>query len=125
MKLYYEETYGNYYEIDEKDIEKGKEKLLQLIGEGKENPPEQCEGSVVVPLDGNGDPQYQIMGGKIDAMTDYEKKFYLWHLLRFYYKKALHKDKETYANDNLTFSQIERLLAHVEEIDTLLCYDLF
>ena len=126
MKVYYEETYGNYYEIDnETKEEKAKDKLIEAIREGKEDGPDQCVGSITIPIIGKGDPQFQIMGGKIDAMPDEEKTFYLWHLLRYYYKRELRKDKEKYANDKTTVEQIDRLLANVEELDTLLCYDLF
>lgn len=62
---------------------------------------------------------------KIEAMTEWEKKFYLWNLLRFYYKPSLIADKKKYSDNNTTVSQINRLIDNVNEIDTLLCYDLF
>lgn len=119
MKIYYEETFGGYYEAD------SEEQLIEKIRSGKGTAPEECQRSVAVELIGNGDPQYQIMGSKIDSLDDHEKKFYLWHLLRFYYSKKLRDDKEKYKDDRTTVEQIERLLANVNEIDTLICYDLF
>ena len=69
--------------------------------------------------------QCEDLGKKIDAMTDWEKKFYLWYLLRYHYKKKLAEDKEKYSNDSTTVDQVSRLQNNVEEIDTLLCYELF
>ena len=125
MRVYYEETYGKYYDIDTKTSEEAIEKLDWLIRGGKEDGPEEYIGSVTVPLIGKGDPKYQIMGEKIDSMDDHEKEFYLWHLLRFYYAKKLRDDKEEYKDDRTTVEQIERLLENVNELDTLICYDLF
>lgn len=120
MKIYYEETYGGYYN----DAENEKE-LLDLIREGKVDGPDNCVNSVTAELIGNGDPQSQIMGARIDAMDENEKKFYLWHLLRYYYKPELRKKKEKYKDNRMSVDQINRLIAIIEEIDTLLCYDLF
>ena len=125
MKVYYEETYGNYYDVDTDNPETAEKELLHLIGEGKENGPDQCENSVVVPLIGNGKPDFQIMSGRIDAMGDNEKKFYLWHLLRYYYKPRLIADKEKYAGNRNTIDMIDSLLNKVDEIDTLLCYEIY
>lgn len=125
MRMYYEETYGSFYDTDEKYPSAAEKKLLKDIGEGKENAPEECQNSLVVSIVGNGNPQFQIMGARIDAMSDQEKEFYLWHLLRYYYKPTLIKNKEEYSNDATTVNQITRLLDNVEEIDTLLTYDLF
>ena len=123
MKVYYEEKYGGIYEVADEiteNDEKLKEELMDLF-----NIHNECQGSTTVELIGNGDPQFQIMGGLIDAMSDYEKKFYLWHLIRFYYKPDLRKEKEKYKDDRMAVDQINRLIAIIEEIDTLLCYDLF
>ena len=125
MRVYYEETYGKYYDIDALTSDEAAKELDYRIREGKENAPEECIGSVAVPLIGYGNPQYQIMGSKIDSLDDQEKEFYLWHLLRFYYHKKLRDDKEKYKDDRATVEQVERLLATVNEIDTLICYDLF
>ena len=125
MKVYYEEAYSEYYEVDAKTSEEAIEKLDWSIREGKEDGPEECIGSVAVPLIGKGDPQYQIMGSKIDSMDDHEKEFYLWHLLRFYYSKKLREEKEKYKDDAATLGQINRLIENVNELDTLICYDLF
>lgn len=124
MKVYYEETYGGFYDTDEKYPSAAKKKLLKDIGEGRENAPEECQNSLVVSLVSIGDPQFQIMGARIDALSETEKKFYLWHLLRYYYKPELLKGKEN-SGDSTTINQISRLLNNVEEIDTLLTYDLF
>lgn len=124
MRIYYEETYGKYYNIDASTSDEATKELDCRIREGREDGPEECIGSVTVPLIGKGNPQYQIMGSKIDSLDDHEKEFYLWYLLRFYYHKKLRDDKEEY-KDRATVEQIERLLATVNEIDTLICYDLF
>lgn len=119
MKIYYEESWGKYYEAN------SEEELIQKIREGKEDSPDDnCDisDSVAVELIGNGNPQYQIMGKKIDSMDDHEKEFYLWHLLRFYYADKLRKEKEEYEDSR---DLIDRLLTNVNEIDTLICYDLF
>jgi len=118
-KFYYEETYGGYYDAE------NKEGLLDLIREGKVDGPNNCVNSVTAELIGNRDSQYQIMGAKIDAMSKHEKTFYLWHLLRYYYKANLYRDREKHSNDRTTVDQINRILNSVEELDTLLCYDLF
>lgn len=125
MRVYYEETYGKYYDIDASTSDEATKELDYRIREGKEDSPEECIGSVTVPLIGSGDPQYQIMGSKIDFMDDHEKEFYLWHLLRFYYSKKLRDNRELYKDDRATFSQINRLIENVNELDTLICYDLF
>lgn len=125
MKLYYEETYGNYYDVDADNPEAAEKELLYLIGEGKENGPDQCEGSVVVPIIGKSNPDYQIMGSRIDTMGEDEKKFYLWHLLRYYYKPRLIADKKKYAGNHDTVDMIDSLLNKVDEIDTLLCYEIY
>lgn len=125
MKVYYEETYGKLYEVDEENPTKAEEILLKDIWSGNENDPEECVGTVTTTIYGTGDPQFQIMGGKIDALSDNEKEFYLWHLLRYYYQKKLHADKAKYSNDRTSVQQINRLLANVEELDTLLCYEIF
>ena len=125
MRVYYEETYGKYYDIDALTSDEAAEELDYKIREGKEDGPEECIGSVTVPLIGKGNPQYQIMGSKIDSLDDHEKEFYLWYLLRFYYSKKLRDGKEKYKDDRTTVEQVERLLATVNEIDTLICYDLF
>lgn len=124
MRVYYEEIYGKYYDIDASTSDEATKELDYRIREGREDGPEECIGSVTVPLIGKGNPQYQIMGSKIDSLDDHEKEFYLWYLLRFYYHKKLRDDKEEY-KDRATVEQIERLLATVNEIDTLICYDLF
>lgn len=125
MKVYYEETYGGYYEVDEKIPEKAKERLYEDLLAGREDGPDNCVGSIIVPIVGNGHTTYQEMGAKIDAMDENEKKFYLWHLLRYYYKKSLVEDKEKHKRDHASVDQLDRLIANVEEIDTLLVYDLF
>lgn len=122
MKVYYEETYGKYYDIDASTSDEAEKELDYRIREGKEDGPEECIGSVTVPLIGKGNPQYQIMSSKIDSMNDHEKEFYLWHLLRFYYADKLRKEKEEYKDSR---DLIDRLLTNVNEIDTLICYDLF
>lgn len=65
------------------------------------------------------------MGARLDALDDDEKAFYLWYLLRHFYKVKLRDEKEKYENDRTTLDQINRLLNNVEELDTLLCYELF
>lgn len=125
MKVYYEESYGRYYEVDATNNHEAEKKLIQLIGEGKENSPDECKNSVVCALIGNGKPDFQIMGAKIETLSDDEKEFYLWHLLRFYYAKKLIADKKKYENDHAVVDQIDRLERNVAEIDTLLCYDMF
>ena len=124
ITVYYEETYGDYYQVLAETPAEAESKLPELIARGEESSPEPCQGSVAVALVGNGIPDWQVMGGKIDAMPDDEKEFYLWHLLRFFYKRKLQSEKEKY-DDRATQEQLSRLLANVEEIDTLLCYDLF
>ena len=118
-RIYYEETYGEYYEAE------NEESLLNQIREGKVDGPETCVGSAVAEIVGKGNPNFQIMGAKIDALDDGEKTFYLWHLLRFFYKAKLRNDKEKYSGDPTSVDQINRLLNNVEELDTLLCYELF
>lgn len=118
-KVYYEETYGEYY-----DVENEKE-LLDFIREGKVDGPETCVGSIAAEIVGKGNPNFQIMGAKIDALDEEEKTFYLWYLLRHFYKAKLRNEKEKYENDHTTVDQISRLLNNVEELDTLLCYELF
>jgi hypothetical protein len=125
MRVYYEETYGKYYDIDASTSDEATKELDYRIREGKEDGSEECIGSVTVPLISNGDPQYQIMGSKIDSMDDHEKEFYLWHLLRFYYSKKLRDGKEKSKDDAATIGQINRLIENVNELDTLICYDLF
>lgn len=125
MKVYYEETYGNWYDIDAVTTEDAEEKIKHLIGCGKENAPEDCQGSIVCVPFGNEDPQYQVMDAKIATLDDHEKMFYLWHLLRYYYKRKLFAEKEKYMDDRTTFDQIDRLIRNVEELDTLLCYEIF
>lgn len=125
MKLYYEETYGNYYDIDAETPEAAEKELLRLIGEGKEDGPDQCENSVVVPLIGKGNVCYQIMGGRIDAMGEDEKKFYLWYLLRYYYKPQLIDARNKYEGDYRTVDTINSLINKVDEIDELLCYEIY
>ena len=123
MKVYYVEKYGGIYDVPN-EIANNDEKLTDDLIE-QFNVHNECQGSTTVKLIGNGDPQYQIMGGLIDALTDQEKKFYLWHLLRFYYKRKLISEKEKYMDDRTTFDQIDRLIRNVEELDTLLCYEIF
>lgn len=123
MKVYYEEKYGGVYDVPD-EIADNDEKLTDDLME-QFNIHNECQGSTTVRLIGNGDPQYQIMGGLIDALTDKEKEFYLWYLLRFYYKRELISDKEEYKNDCTTTQQIDRLIRNVEELDTLLCYEIF
>lgn len=125
MKLYYEETYGNYYDVDAETPEAAEKELLRLIGEGKEDGPNQCENSVVVPLIGKGNVCYQIMGGRIDTMSEDEKKFYLWHLLRYYYKPRLIAGKKKYADNHDTVDMIDSVLNAVDAIDALLCYEIY
>lgn len=125
MKIYYEETYGNYYDVDADNPEAAESELLRLIGEGKENGPDQCEGSVVVPLIGKGNVCYQIMGGRIDAMGEDEKKFYLWHLLRYYYKPRLVAARQKYEGNRSSIDMINSLINKVDEIDELLCYEIY
>lgn len=125
MKVYYEETYGGYYDVDANTPEAAESELFCLIGEGKENGPEQCENSVVVPLIGKGNVCYQIMGGRIDAMSEDEKKFYLWHLLRYYYKPQLIDARKKYEGDCRTVDMINSLINKVDEIDELLCYEIY
>ena len=122
MKVYYVEKYGGIYDVPN-EIANNDEKLTDDLIE-QFNVHNECQGSTTVKLIGNGDPQYQIMGGLIDALTDQEKKFYLWHLLRFYYKRKLISEKEKYMDDRTTFDQIDRLIRNVEELDTLLCYEI-
>ena len=124
-KVWYEETYGKMYEVSAEHIHEAEDKLRELIQEGKEDGPEECTGSALTGILGNNNPDYQIMGAKIDTLGDEEKKFYLWHLLRYYYKKELLKGKEKCANNAATVDQINKLLNWVEELDTLLCYDLY
>ena len=81
MRVYYEETYGEYYEVGAKTSEEAIEKLDWSIREGKEDGPKECIGSADIPIIGKGDPQYQIMGEKIDSMDDHEKEFYLWQVI--------------------------------------------
>ena len=119
MNIYYEEPYGKYYQVE------SAEEIDRLIREGKLDGPEECTGTVTAELIGKGDPQFQIMGAKIDALDVNEKEFYLWYLLRYYYKPELIKEKRKYDDDYTTLSQINHLLNNVEELDTLLCYDLF
>lgn len=122
-KVYYTETFGGIYSVDDaiiNDEEKLTDDVMTQFSIHNE-----CQGSITVPLIGRGKPDFQIMGGIIDALSDEEKEFYLWHLLRYYYIKKLNADKEKYADDKSTVDQINRLLDNVEEIDTLLVYDLF
>lgn len=123
MKVYYEEKYGGVYDVPD-EIADNNEKLTDDLME-QFNIHNSCQGSTTVRLIGNGDPQYQIMGGLIDALDDKEKEFYLWYLLRFYYKRELFADKEKYKEDRATTEQIDRLLRNVEELDELLCYEIF
>ena len=97
MKVYYEEKYGGIYEVPD-EIANNDEKLTDDLME-QFNIHNECQGSTTVRLIGNGDPQYQIMGGLIDALDEKEKEFYLWHLLRFYYKRKLLEDKKKYENE--------------------------
>lgn len=122
-KVYYTETFGGIYEVDDaiiNDEDKLTDDVMNQFCIHNE-----CQGSITIPLIGRGKPDFQIMGGIIDALSDEEKEFYLWHLLRYYYEKKLNTDKEKYADDKSTVNQINRLLDNVEEIDTLLVYDLF
>ena len=125
MKVYYEETYGNYYDVDADNPEAAEKELLYLIGEGKENGPDQCENSVVVPLIGNGNLDFQIMSGRIDAMGEDEKKFYLWHLLRYYYKPRLIEGKKKYADNHDTVDMIDSVLDAVDAIEAVLWYEIY
>ena len=123
MKIYYEERYGGIYEVPD-NIAADEQKLSDDLME-QFNIHNECQGSVTVELISKDNFDYQIMGGEVDALSDNEKEFYLWHLLRFWYTKKLNADKEKYANDRTTIEQINRLLANVEELDTLLGYDIF
>ena len=124
-KVYYEESYSGVFDVPDEIANGDTDEIGRYLADNGYTEDVDGSGSIIVPLIGIGDPQFQIEGGKIDAMSDSEKKFYLWHLLRFFYKKDLLKEKEKYANDRTTVDQINRLLANIEEIDTLLCYDLF
>ena len=123
-KVYYEETYSGVLEVPEEVANGNIDEIGAYLAGGFIKEVE-CSGSVIAPLIGNGDPQYQIMDAKIKALDENEKKFYLWHLLRHYYKKKLYDHKDKNASDRTTVDQINRLIANVEELDTLLCYDLF
>lgn len=123
--VYYEESFGKWYQVEAENFNKAEDALFDLISEGKADGPDECVGSITVCPIGDGDPKYQVMGAKIDALSDYEKKFYFWNLLRFWYKNQLYESKAKYINDRFSLDQINRLIANVEEIDTLLTYDLF
>ena len=124
-KVYYEETYSGVFEVPEEVANGNTDEIEAYLVDNGYTEEVEYSGSIIAPLIGNGDPQYQIMGKRVDALDDNEKKFYLWHLLRHYYKRKLYDDKEKYASDRTTIDQINRLIANVEELDTLLCYDLF
>ena len=124
-KVYYEETYSGVFEVPEEVANGNTDEIGAYLVDNGYTEEVECSGSIIAPLIGNGDPQYQIMGKRVDALDDNEKKFYLWHLLRHYYKRELYADKEKYASDRTTVDQINRLIANVEELDTLLCYDMF
>lgn len=124
-KVYYEESYNGIFEVPEEIANGSEEEIGAYLADNNLTEEVEGSGSIIAPLIGNGDPQYQIMDAKIEALDEYEKKFYLWHLLRHYFKKELYADKNKYKKDHTSVEQINRLIANVEEIDTLLCYEIF
>ena len=124
MKLYYEETYGRIYETDETIPSVAEEKLIHDISEGKENPPEECMGSRCVPLyGGDGGFEYQLMDDYIDRLSDNEKLFFLWQLVKWY-PQILDTDKVNEDHPAI-LKQIDRLKSACEEMEELICYKLF
>lgn len=128
MIVYYEETYGKYYEVDENDPDKARAKLTYLIGEGKENSPEECQGSRVIPLSDNEDSwQYEIMDDVVDDMSEHEKMFYMMRLCNWY-KEKLEKDKPDNVDtkENLAVSiMISNLISAMKQAEELLCMEVF
>ena len=124
-KVYYEESYSGVFEVPEEIANGSEEEIGAYLAENKFTEEVEGAGSVIAPLIGSGDPQYQIMAAKIDNLSEHEKDFYLWHLIRHHYKKKLYADKKKYENEHTTVDQINRLIANVEELDTLLCYEIF
>lgn len=124
MKVYYEETYGGYYDVDVDNPEAAEKELLYLIGEGKENGPEECINSVVVPMDNWNPPDRQIMGRRLETMSEDEKKFCLWWLLRHYYIPRLRNHKEKYGDRRDVVEYTNKLINNAEEFDTLLSYEM-
>lgn len=128
MKVYYEESYGKYYDIDTNNMTEAEETLTYLIGEGKENGPEECVGSLNIAIIGNGDDQYQIMDAKIDNLSEHEKKFYLWSLIRWYQGELEKEIPETPAETKAEYAykvMLKNLVNAAKEMEDLLCDDLW
>ena len=122
--IYYEETYGKYY-----DENVSEDQLMELIREGKIAEPDECVNSRAVKLYGNDSGyQYQVMADTVDRMSDHEKEFYLWLLLRWYEEKKLPGELPDNTDTRENFAvkvMIENIIKAAKEMEEILCYDLW
>lgn len=117
MRVYYEETYSGYFDVENES---------ELVDKGLIEQVEMSNSRTVVLNGTDKDAQYEIYDNAIDNMSDNEKRFYLWQLCKWYeneIEKELvePKTKAEYAQQ-VVFKEVKKALEHM---DWLLVEDLF
>ena len=129
VNVYYEETYGKNYEVEAAGYQEAMNKLHEMIGDGRENAPEECVNSVTTFIPKHGYTDDTIMAARLDELSEREQEFAFWYLLNHFYRPRLVKDKKELkpetAKDMYQAMKIADLERVAADMDTYLIYDLF